>query len=489
MNTKRFDYLLVSMLGSVIFAIALLLLPLSLSDVQANQFFSDKLMIEGLSSIRSSAILTPPTMVQSGALGTSVNYVLQATNLSTTSITLTLAYTGNIWPVNLPTTQIMLVPQASKNVTVNVSIPFTASLGASDTVTITASYLGSSWLPGASSRLTTTAKDMVYLPLICKFRQIAFKACLVTDTGGIDDKSFNASAWKGIQDAIKEYGIEGKYLESQQQTDYDKNITQFIQEKCNIIITVGFLLGDATKKYAEQNPNVPFAIVDYAYDPTINNVTGLVFSVDEASFLAGYVAAAMSKTGKVGTWGGIAIPPVTIFMDGFVAGVHYYNHQNNAHVQALGWDAVKREGLFINNFESAEDGKKASEALANEGVDILFPVAGPAGLGAAALAKERQLMVIGVDADWYYTAPAYQSVELTSVMKKIDVMVKQAIKTVIDNNFKGGTLVGKLANVGVGLAPFHNFDDSVPASVKSDLETITADIISGKIKISDYLSP
>ncbi|MBN1993395.1 MAG: BMP family ABC transporter substrate-binding protein [Anaerolineae bacterium] len=312
-----------------------------------------------------------------------------------------------------------------------------------------------------------------------------FKACQVTDTGGIDDKSFNATAWKGVEEAVAEFDIEGKYLESQQQTDYDKNITQFIQEDCGIIITVGFLLGDATQKYAEQNPEVPFTIVDFAYDPTISNVLGQVFNTDEAAFLAGYLAASQTETGKIGTWGGIAIPPVTVFMDGFLAGANYYNQQKGASVEVLGWDGA--EGLFINNFESAEDGKKASESLADEGADILLPVAGPAGLGAAAVAKERGLKVIGVDADWYDTAPEYQDYILSSVLKNMNVTTKDAIKQAIDGNFEGGVIVGTLENGGVGLAPLHNFEDKVSAEVKAELETLSKEIAAGNIKVADYL--
>ncbi|MBN1221168.1 MAG: BMP family ABC transporter substrate-binding protein [Anaerolineae bacterium] len=311
-----------------------------------------------------------------------------------------------------------------------------------------------------------------------------FKACQVTDTGGIDDKSFNATAWKGMQEAQAELGVESKYLESQQQTDYDKNITQFIQEDCDIIITVGFLLGDATKKYAEQNPEVPFSIVDFAYDPVIPNVLGQVFNTDEAAFLAGYLAASQTQTGKVGTWGGIAIPTVTIFMDGFLAGVNYYNQQKGTDVEVLGWNGT--DGLFINNFESAEDGKKASESLADEGADILLPVAGPAGLGAAAVAKERGLMVIGVDADWYDTAPEYQDFELTSILKNMNVTTKEAIKRVMDGNFEGGVIVGTLDNGGVGLAPLHNFESKVSQEVKDELAALEKEVAAGNIKVADY---
>jgi basic membrane protein A len=127
--------------------------------------------------------------------------------------------------------------------------------------------------------------------------QAAFKACQVTDAGGIDDRSFNATAWKGVQDAMAQLGIEGKYLESEQQTDYEKNITAFMDEGCDIIITVGFLLGDGTKAAAEANPDQKFSIVDFAYDPAIPNVLGQVFATDQAGFMAGYLAAGVSKTG------------------------------------------------------------------------------------------------------------------------------------------------------------------------------------------------
>jgi len=309
-----------------------------------------------------------------------------------------------------------------------------------------------------------------------------FKACQVTDTGGIDDKSFNATAWKGVQDAMKELNIDGKYLESQQQTDYEKNINAFIDEKCDIIITVGFLLGDATKAAAEANPNVKLSIVDFAYDPTINNVLGQVFNTDEAAFLAGYLAAGMTKTGAVGTFGGMQIPTVTVFMDGFVKGVDYYNQKHGTTVKALGWDPAAQTGLFTGNFESTDDGRKMGETLMDEGADIIMPVAGPVGLGTAAVIKERgTASMIGVDADQVLTNPDYADIFLTSVLKNMDITTKDAIKAAIDNTFKGGVTVGTLSNGGVGLAPYHNFDSKVPADLKAEIEAIKADIIAGKV--------
>jgi basic membrane protein A len=310
-----------------------------------------------------------------------------------------------------------------------------------------------------------------------------FTACEVTDAGGIDDKSFNATAWKGIEDAKKELGIEGKYLESQQQTDYEKNINAFIDEECDLIVTVGFLLGDATKAAAEANTDVKFTIVDYAYDPTIPNVLGQVFNTDEAAFLAGYVAAGVTKTGAVGTFGGIQIPTVTAFMDGLYYGVQYYNEKHGTDVKVLGWDPAAQTGLFTGNFESTDDGRKMGETLMDEGADIIMPVAGPVGLGTAAVTQERgNVYIIGVDNDWAIVNANYADIVLTSVMKFMDVTTMDAIKAVQDGTFKGGVTVGTLANGGVGLAAFHNLDAMVSAELKAEVEAVKAEVIAGSVK-------
>ena len=309
-----------------------------------------------------------------------------------------------------------------------------------------------------------------------------FRVGMVTDVGGIDDKSFNATSWQGMELAKQELGVEVAYLESQQQADYAANITQFIDQGYDMIITVGFLLGDDTKKFAEQNPNVKFAIVDFAYDPPIPNVLGLTFATDEAAFLAGYLAAGMTKTGKVGTFGGIKIPPVTIFMVGFEYGVNYYNQKHGTNVQVLGWSTAKDDGLFVGNFESTDDGRRAGEELIAEGADIIMPVAGPVGLGTAAAVKDHPgTMLIGVDTDWCISAAEYCPVVLTSVMKNMHIAVRDAIKIAKEGTFQGGVYVGTLKNGGVGIAPFHEFDDDVPASLKAELEEIAKGIKDGTI--------
>jgi basic membrane protein A len=315
--------------------------------------------------------------------------------------------------------------------------------------------------------------------------ETAFKACQVTDAGGIDDKSFNATAWKGIQDAEQELGIEGKYLESQQQTDYEKNIQAFLEEGCDLIVTVGFLLGDATAAAAGANPEQKFSIVDFAYDPTIDNVLGQVFNTNEAAFLAGYLAAGVSQTGKVGTFGGIQIPTVTVFMDGFALGVDYYNQQKGTNVEVLGWDPAAQTGLFTGNFESLDDGRNLGESLMDEGADIIMPVAGPVGLGTAAAVQERGgVYIIGVDSDWTQTSPEFTDITLTSVLKKMDVTTQEAIQMTMDGTFVGGVVVGTLENTGVDLAPFHELDSMVPDDLKAELETLRQGIIDGSITTS-----
>lgn len=314
----------------------------------------------------------------------------------------------------------------------------------------------------------------------------AFSACQVTDTGGVDDKGFNQTAWKGVQDAQTEMGIEGKLLESSAETDYTPNINSFISEGCDLIITVGFLLGDATKAAAEANPDQKFSIVDFAYDPVVPNILGQVFATDEAAFLAGYLAAGVSESGIVGTFGGINIPPVSIFMDGFVRGVDYYNKEKGASVKVLGWDADKKEGLFTNNFSSLDDGRAFAQNLFDEGADIVMPVAGPVGLGSAALASELgtdKLKIIGVDVDQYLTDPEHAGVYLTSVEKKMDATVKAAIESAMGDSFAGGVTVGTLENGGVGLAPYHDLESAVSDELKAEIDAIRQGIIDGSISV------
>jgi len=327
---------------------------------------------------------------------------------------------------------------------------------------------------------------------------------MVSDFGGVTDKSFNQSSWEGLEKSGVDFGVDYKFLKSDVQADYAKNIQQFVGEGSNMIITVGFNMGVDTAVAAKANPETMFAIVDYAYPDCwtgaaegkdcgsasdIPNARGLTFQTDEAAFLAGYVAAGYTKTGKVATFGGLPFPTVTIFMSGFEAGVKYYNEKHGTTVQVLGWDSTKPEaGVMVNNFDSTDDGRRVTEDFMGEGADVILPVAGGVGLGSAAVCKETgKCVVIGVDADWYMTAPEYKEVFLTSVLKKVDVAVYNSVKDASEGNFSGGTVVYTLKDGGVDIAPFHDFDSQISAELKAELEEVRKGVIDGSININAIL--
>ena len=318
-----------------------------------------------------------------------------------------------------------------------------------------------------------------------------FKACVISDTGTINDKSFNQSAYEGATQAAAASGgkITAQFLPSSSPSDYAPNITTFINQKCGIIVTVGFLMGDATAAAAKANPNQKFAIVDFTYAKPFKNVSTLVFNTVEDGFQAGYLAAGMSKTKKVATFGGQKLPTVTIYMDGFWDGVQYYNQKHNTNVQVLGWNEKTQNGSFTGNFTDITAGQRLTNTFISEGADVIFPVAGNVGLGAAkavqnadAAAGTQKVNMMWVDVDGCISAAQYCKYFITSVNKGITVAVRNAVNTAHLGTFKGGNYVGTLANGGVGLAPYHDFASKVPASLQSELAQIKADIISGKIK-------
>jgi basic membrane protein A and related proteins len=321
----------------------------------------------------------------------------------------------------------------------------------------------------------------------------AFKACMVSDSNGFDDKSFNETSHKGLDDAKEQLGVETNQVESKTASDYAKNIQSMVDADCNIVVTVGFLLGDDTLAAAKKNTDVKFAIVDNndpkTY-PAAKNLKPLVFNTAQSSFMAGYVAAGMSQTKKVGTFGGAKLPTVTIFMDGFSQGVDYYNKTKSASVQVLGWDAAKQDGQFTGDFTDQKGGQRTAEGLISQGADILFPVAGSSGLGALQAAKASGGKVNGmwVDTDGCVSTP-YCAQLITSVTKGLDTSVFEAIKAAKDGSFSNEPYVGTLENGGTGLAPFHDFDSKVPADLKTEVDALKADIISGKIKIESTSQP
>ena len=317
-----------------------------------------------------------------------------------------------------------------------------------------------------------------------------FLGCMVTDTGGLDDRSFNASSWQGMQDAVAaDPSITVHNLQSQSSSDYTPNINQFVAKKCGIIVTVGFLMGDNTQAAAKANPAQKLAIVDYSYTPVVKNIDSLVYNTVQDGFLGGYLAAGMSKTGAVATFGGQKLPTVTIYMDGYWDGVQYYNSQNHKHVKVLGWNEQTQNGSFTGNFTNQTSGQTLTQTFISDGADVIFPVAGNVGLGAAkavqnadAQAGSQKVNMLWVDTDGCVKAAQYCKYFISSVTKGIQASVKAAVLSAANGTFKGGNYVGDLSNGGVALSPFHDFASKVPAALQSQLATIKAGIISGAIK-------
>lgn len=322
--------------------------------------------------------------------------------------------------------------------------------------------------------------------------QTDYRACMVTDVGGIDDRSFNESAWAGLQQAAEvDPGIEIDNVSSGAQADYVPNLTGFVDEGCDFVLAVGGLMIEATAEVAAANSEQQFGIVDGAV-PDAENVYPMQFDTAQAAFLAGYLAAGYSDSGIVATYGGVNIPAVTIFMDGFVDGVAHYNQEKNADVQVLGWNKETQEGAFTNDFQDQAAGRSTSDGFVAQGADVIMPVAGGAGLGTAAAAQESgDYDVIWVDVDGCESAEQYCETFLTTVVKNIPDAVETAVLAAVDagDQLVTGEFLGTLANDGVSLAPYHEFEDDIDDGLKAEVDQLRQAIINGDITVTSPAQP
>lgn len=316
-----------------------------------------------------------------------------------------------------------------------------------------------------------------------------FTASLLADVVGFLDRSFNANGLVGLLQAALDFDIEVREQIAKEKSTTNTTSTtryklrQFIKEKTKVISTLGIQFADDTLWAALKAPEIKFAAIDVIYSPRqysfVKNIRGVSFASQEAAFLAGYLAAGMTKTSKVATYGGEDIAPIRVFINGYVGGVQYYNQQRTqlgTPVTVLGAD------LFVGNFTSIETGRQFAIDLVAAGVDIIFPVAGPVGLGTVQYCFESQkALFIGVDSDWFMTALDYHSVILSSVIKRIDTAVKDTVAAVFENRFTGGQVMYDLANNGVDLAPYHDFETVVPATLKVEIALVKKGIIDGTI--------
>ncbi len=315
------------------------------------------------------------------------------------------------------------------------------------------------------------------------------KVCFVTDDAGVDDRSFNAAGWEGVNAAVDSGAALDDdtfpiLLESASEADYQPHIENCLSQGSEHIVTSGFKLADATGTFSAENPDVQWTIIDFgSLGP---NVTGLEYQTDEGTFAVGYLAAGMTSTGVVATYGGVNIPTVSIFMDGFARGVAHYNDVNGTDVQVLGWDIAAQDGTFTGTFNPAEPQVRATcESQLDEGADIILPVGGSINLPCGTAMQDRGLdaALIGVDSDNFFSFPAeYQDLWLVSALKGLAIQTTRSIEAHADGNPTGGTSsVGTLENGGIGLSEFHSWSDRVPADLAAEVDQILDDIASGEL--------
>ncbi|MDX2376969.1 BMP family ABC transporter substrate-binding protein [Microbacterium sp. LRZ72] len=320
--------------------------------------------------------------------------------------------------------------------------------------------------------------------------------CMVSDFGGFDDRSFNQLGAEGLQAASDELGVEPILVESQAETDYNANLQNLVDQGCDTIVTVGFALAPAALESAQANPEIEYVSIDDTVDTDFDgetdaeNIKPLVFDTAQAAFLGGYLAAGMTETDVVGTFGGQNFPTVSVFMDGFAQGVEYFNETNGTNVEVIGWDREEQDGSFTGGFEANDTARQIAQGLIDQNVDVMMPVGGPIYQSAAAAIRDadREIALIGVDADVYETDPSVGDLLLTSVLKGIDVAVEEAILEAGNDEFDPSPFVGTLENDGVGLAPYHDWEGEVPEDLNAEIEALRTAIVAGDIQVDSYLA-
>ena len=327
-----------------------------------------------------------------------------------------------------------------------------------------------------------------------------FKPCLISDEGGWNDKSFNQSAKEGMDSALEELGVEGIELESTTPNDYAPNLEQLVSEGCTFIVSVGFNLSAATVESANANPEIDYAIIDDLADNDFDgttdapNIKPLMFNTAEAAYLGGYAAAAWSaETGvnKVGTFGGMQIPSVAVFMDGYALGVDKYNEDKGGSVELFGWDVAGQEGAFTGGFAANDTAKQTAQSVLDQGVDVILPVGGPIYESAAAAIADggSDVKMLGVDSDLAAKDDSVADITLVSIMKAIDVAVHDATVEAAGGEFEVAPYIGTLENEGVKLSGFGAFESELPEGLADELTALQDAIIAGDITVESKNSP
>lgn len=324
-----------------------------------------------------------------------------------------------------------------------------------------------------------------------------FLPCAVSDLTGFDDKDFNELTYNGVKAAADQLGVTPKTVESDSEDQYASNISSMVEENCDLIVTVGFALANATRDSALDNTDVNFALIDSVvtddnFAPIVlDNVKPVLFDTAQAAVLAGYLAAGASKTGVVGTYGGMPFPSVTIFMDGFSDGVAHYNEVHGTSVQVVGWDKAAQNGTFVGSFDDQVGAKTVTQGLLDQHADVIMPVAGTLFKASVAAIKDDggDQSIIGVNSDVFVSAPEDSAYYLTSVMKNLTVAAQEVTLAAADGKFDNTPYIGTLENGGVDIAPTHDWESKLDPALLAEVDALRAAIISGDFVVDSPSSP
>ncbi len=310
-----------------------------------------------------------------------------------------------------------------------------------------------------------------------------FKACAVSDEGSWNDKSFNESVMDGLKKSKAELGVKVSDAESNSSEEFKPNLQAMVDAKCDVIFAVGFNLVAPVNEAAKANPTMNFVTID-GWSEGNANLKAVNYAMSESSYLAGYLAAAYSKSHVIGTYGGMNIPAVTAFMDGYYYGAKAFEKATGTATKVLGWDPAKKAGDFMGDFTPNSGVSKTIAAnQVKGGADVLFPVGGDQFGAASEAIKEAGVdgVMIGVDKDIAKTSPQYADMVLTSVEKRMTNAVYDVIKAAAVDKAAYADYLGNLKNGGTALSAFGTFDSKISAETKDALKKLEAGIIDGSI--------
>ena len=322
---------------------------------------------------------------------------------------------------------------------------------------------------------------LIFIMILCcnNSNDSSTKIGMISSYGGFENQSFTGNCQEGLERAAEDFDVTAEYAEADSIGDFESVMNGLAENGCKLIFPIGFAQSEATYNITQIFPEVDFAIIDFEFEESIENIQSIIFETDEASFPLGFLAAFWAdlqdeSEPKIGYIGGMDIPPVNQFIVGYLNGKNYFNEKYDKN--------VTEDGTYADSFYDESIGYNLADSLIINGVDVIFPVAGQTGNGVLLAAKENEKWGIGVDVDEYFFLPEVQDILLSSCLKRADNAVYDTVEDFMNDNFNGGGVYhGTLENEGVGIAPYHDFEELIPDSIKVEIENIIQDIIIGEL--------